>query len=145
MLIEAQRRARLGLKQSVLLLSLMLMTVIGQEVDSEAAIATDPEPVVWKEITDSSRNITQEFDITTKPPLIKNDGIFGRRASQAEINAEIQAGIDKANYELEMAKARLEKERKKKNAKIDKLKAEGELEKAAALEKERDEYDAAVA
>ena len=43
-----------------------------------------------------------------------------------------------------MAKVRLEKERKKKNAKIEKLKAEGEFEKAAALETERDEYDAQV-
>ena len=126
----------------------MLMIVIGQEVDGEAAVATDPEPVMWKEVTETSRNATQEFDITTKqkePPLIKNDLLFGKDKSQAEINKEIQAGIDKANYELKMAEVRLEKERKKKNAKIDKLKAEGELEKAAALEKERDEYDAAVA
>ena len=43
-----------------------------------------------------------------------------------------------------MAEKRLEKERKKKNAKIEKLKAEGDFEKAAALEKERDEHDAAV-
>ena len=66
MLIEKQRRVRLGLKQNVLLFSLMMMTVIGQGADGEAAIATDPEQKVWKEITDSSRNITQEFDITTQ-------------------------------------------------------------------------------
>ena len=147
MLIEKQRRVRLGLKQSVLLFLLMMVTVFGQGVDGESAISTDPEPVVWKEITDSSRNITQEFDITTQqkePPLIKNDNLFGRNRSQADINKEIQAGIDKANYEKEMAEKRLEKERKKKNAKIEKLKAEGDFEKAAALEKERDEHDAAV-
>ena len=41
-----------------------------------------------------------------------------------------------------MAEKRLEKERKKKNQKIEKLKAEGDFEKAAALEKERDDYEA---
>ena len=44
---------------------------------------------------------------------------------------------------MKMAEMRLEKELKKKNEKIEKLKAAGELEKAEAMQKEIDDNNAA--
>ena len=94
MLIKAQRRAGLGgLKQSVLLLSLMVMIVFGQEAESgEAAVVTEAEPEGEKMVKEAiNEEPPQEFDITAnaqekrKPPPMRS-----QPKPQHEINKEIK-------------------------------------------------------
>ena len=145
MLIKAQRRAGLGgLKQSVLLLSLMVILVFGQEAEGgEAAVVTEAEPVGEKMVKEAINNDEEplpEFDITAnaqekrQPPPMRS-----RQKPAHEINKDIKEQQMKVAHENKMDDKRLEKELKKKNEKIEKLKAEGDFEKAAALQKEIDD------
>ena len=146
MLIKAQRRAGLGgLKQSVLLLSLMVIFALGQEAEGgEAAVVTEAaDPVgekLVKEWINNDEEPPQEFDITAnaqekrQPPPMRS-----KQKPQHEMNREIKEQQMKIANEQKMVDKRLEKELKKKNEKIEKLKADGDFEKAAALQKEIDD------
>ena len=56
-----------------------------------------------------------------------------RQKPAHEINKDIKEQQMKVAHENKMVEKRLEKELKKKNEKIEKLKADGDFEKAAAL------------